>query len=153
MGKKILISVVLVVFVLAVLLGLYKVLNPKNKEILAQGNYIEATFLAEAIRPETADMIKIGDTIYDSQGKKCFKVTDVKVVPSEAKYVYYDQNLLYVENTSKLKDVYITAKSLDKKYAWAYPYGKDLIMAGAHLALYGENWKLWVTVLTVKDVK
>jgi len=153
MGKKILISVVLVVFVLAVLLGLYKVLNPKSKEILAQGNYVEATFLAEAIRPETADMIKVGDTIYDSQGKKCFKVTDVKVVPSEAKFIYYSNNSLYIENNSKLKDVYITAKSLDKKYIWAYPYGKDFIMAGVHVGIYGENWKLWVTVLTVKDVK
>jgi len=153
MFKKVVIITILVVFVLAVLFGLYKVLNPKNKEIFAKGNYIEATFLAEAIREETAAMIKVGDTIYDSQGKKCFKVTDVKVEPSQTKYVYYDQNLLYVENNPKLKDVYITAKSLDKKYAWAYPYGKDLIMAGAHLALYGENWKVWVTVLTVSDVK
>jgi len=153
MGKKVLISVVLVVFVLAVLLGLYKVLNPKSKEILAQGNYVEATFLAEAIRPETADMIKVGDTIYDSQGKKCFTVTDVKVVPSEAKFIYYSNNSLYIENNSKLKDVYITAKSLDKKYIWAYPYGKDFIMAGAHVGIYGENWKLWVTILTVKDLK
>lgn len=153
MFKKALVMVILVVFVIAVILGLYKILNPKDKAILAQGNYIEATFLAEAILPETADMVKIGDTIYDSQGKKCFTVTDVKVVPSEAKYVYYDQNRLYVENTSKLKDVYIVAKSVDKKYAWAYPYGKDLIMAGAHLALYGNNWKFWVTVVTVKEVK
>ncbi len=153
MFKKTLVMVILVVFVIAVILGLYKILNPKDKEILAQGNYIEATFLAEAILPETAEMVKIGDTIYDSQGKKCFTVTDVKVVPSEAKYVYYDQNRLYVENTSKLKDVYIVAKSVDKKYAWAYPYGKDLIMAGAHLALYGNNWKFWVTVVTVKEVK
>lgn len=153
MYKRIFVSLVVLLLVVAILFGLYKVLNPKNKEVLAKGNYIEATFLAEAIRPETANMIKVGDTIYDSQGKKCFTVTDVKVVPSEAKYVYYDQNLLYIENVSKLKDVYITAKSLDKKYAWAYPYGKDLIMAGAHLALYGENWKLWVTVLTVNEVK
>ncbi|MEF3244969.1 MAG: DUF4330 domain-containing protein [Caldisericaceae bacterium] len=153
MFKKTLVMVILVVFVIAVILGLYKILNPKNKEILAQGNYIEATFLAEAILPETAEMVHIGDTIYDSQGKKCFTVTDVKVVPSEAKYVYYDQNRLYVENTSKLKDVYIVAKSVDKKFAWAYSYGKDLIMAGAHLALYGNNWKFWVTVVTVKEVK
>ena len=153
MNRKFIISLIVLVLILGVIFGLYKVLNPKDKEVLAQGNYIEATFLAEAIRPETADMIKVGDTLYDSQGKKSFTVTDVKVVPSESKYVYYDQNLLYVEDTSKLKDVYITAKSLNKKYAWAYAYGQDLIMAGAHLAVYGENWKVWTTVLTVADVK
>jgi len=153
MNRKIVISLVVLVLILGVIFALYKVLNPKDKTVLAQGNYIEATFLAEAIRPETADMIKVGDTLYDSQGKKSFTVTDVKVVPSEAKYVYYSQNLLYVEDTSKLKDVYITAKSLNKKYAWAYAYGQDLIMAGAHLAVYGENWKVWTVVLTVADVK
>jgi hypothetical protein len=155
MLKKVIISVVLVVFLIAAVLVLYKVLNPKNSAVLSQGNYIEASFLAEAIRPEVASGIKVGDTIYDSMGKKCFTVTNVKFEPTQAKYVYYDQNSnsLYLENNSILKDVFITAKSLDKNYAWAYSYGKDQIMAGAHLALYGKNWKLWTIVLTVNETK
>ena len=49
--------------------------------------------------------------------------------------------------------MYIYAKSLNKKYAWAYAYSKDLIMSGAHLSVYGENWKVWTTVLTVTEIK
>ncbi len=151
--RKALLIAVLSLVIIGSILVLYKLLNPENKEILSKGNFIEATFLTEAVRPEVADMIKVGSTIYDSQGKESMKVVDVKVEPSKAKYVYYDQNLLYVEETSILKDVYITARSVNKKYAWAYSYGKDLIMAGAHLAVYGENWKVWTVVLTVKEVQ
>lgn len=150
--KKTIVIIVLAILIISAVLVIYKLLNPKNPEILAKGNYIEATFLAEALRPEVAEMIKIGDTIYDSQGKVSMEVTGVRIEPSKAKYVYYDQNLLYVEETSILKDVYITAKSKNKKYAWAYSYGKDLIMAGAHLAVYGENWKVWTVILTVKEI-
>lgn len=154
MIRKVVISAVLVVFLVAAVFVLYKILNPKNPQVLSQGNYVEATFLAEGIRPEVASVIKIGDTLYDSTGKKCLTVTNVKVEPTQANYVYYDQNSnsLYLENNSILKDVYITAKSLDKEYVWAYSYGKDQIMAGAHLALYGKSWKVWVLVLTVNEL-
>jgi len=153
--RKVVISAVLVVFLIAAVFVLYKVLNPKNAQVLSQGNYIEATFLAEEIRPEIASAVEIGDTIYDATGKASFTVTNVKVEPTQANYFYYDQNSnsLYVEKKSVLKDVYITAKSLGKEYAWAYSYGKDLVMAGAHLSVYGRNWKVWALVLTVNELK
>jgi len=153
MVKKIIIIAVVAALIVGAVLVVYKLLNPKNAEIISKGYYIEATFLVEAIRPEIAECIKIGDTLYDSQGKASMQVTEIRTEPTKAKYVYYDQNLLYVEDNSILKDVYITAKSVSKKYAWAYAYGKDLIMSGAHLAVYGENWKVWAIVLTVKEAQ
>lgn len=154
MVKKIVVPLVVALVIIAGVFAIYKLLNPKNKEVLSQGNYIETVFLAEDVRPEVANSIHIGDTIYDSTGRPSLKVTDVKIEDSTSRYVTYDDiGRLKVANTSILKNVYITAKSLNKKYAWAYPFGTDLILAGAHVAIYGDNWKVWTTILSVQDVK
>ncbi len=152
MLRKILLPILIFVLIIAVVLAVYKVLNPKNPEVVAKGNYIEAVFLAGNLRPEVASAIKIGDTIYDETGKKCFTVMDVKVQPAE-EYNIDSNGHFVVEGHPVLKDVYITAKSLDKKYAWSYQYGRYQIMAGAHVPVYGEDWKVWTTVIKVKEVK
>ena len=154
MIKKIVVPLVVTLVIIAGVFAVYKLLNPKNKTVLSQGNYIEAVFLAEDVRPEVANSIHVGDTIYDSTGRQSLTVTDVKIEDSTSRYVTYDDiGRLKITNTSILKNVYITAKSINKKYAWAYNYGNDLIMSGAHIAVYGENWKVWTTVLTVTEVK
>jgi hypothetical protein len=154
MVKKIAIPLIVALVIISVVFVIYKLLNPANKEVLSQGNYIEAVFLAEDIRPEVANSIHIGDTIYDVNGRPSFKITNLKIEDSASRYVTYDDiGRLKTETASILKNMYIYAKSLSKKYAWAYAYGKDLIMSGAHLSVYGENWKVWTTVLTVTEIK
>jgi len=154
MVKKIVVPLVVALVIIAGVFAIYKLLNPKNKEVLSQGNYIETVFLTEDLQPEVANSIHVGDTIYDSTGRPSLKVTDVKIEDSTSRYVTYDDiGRLKVDTSTKLKDVYISAKSLNKKYTWAYSYGTNLIMAGAHVPVYGENWKVWTTILSVQDVK
>ncbi len=155
MLKKIVIPLVIVVFLVATVLVIYKVLNPKDPEVLSQGNYIEATFMSDPLTPldpNTANSVKVGGTIYDPQGRPSFEITDVKITPM--KVWNPDSSGKLVESTHPyFVSVYITAKSINKKAAWAYPYGTDLILSGAHLAIYGDNWKFWAVILTVKDIK
>ncbi len=155
MLKKILISLVLVVLLIAAVFGVYKVLNPKNPKVLSQGDYIEMTFMSDptsTLNPMVASAIKIGGTIYDSAGRAQFTITDVKVSPM--KVWNTNSSGAVVESIHPyFVTVYITAKSVNKKYAWAYPYGTDLILAGAHVAIYGDNWKIWTVITSVKDVK
>jgi hypothetical protein len=154
MIKKIVVPLVIALLIIAGVFAVYKLLNPKDKAVLAQGNYINTVFLAENLQPEVANSIHVDDTIYDSTGRASFKVTDVKIETSPYRYVTYDDiGRLEIDSSTKLKNVYISATSLNKKYAWAYSYGTDLIMAGAHVAVYGEDWKVWTTVLTVTEVK
>jgi hypothetical protein len=152
MLKKAIISVVLVVVLIAVVFAVYKVLNPKNPKVLSQGNYIEAIFMSDTLEPAVASAIKVGGTIYDSAGRAQFTITEVKVTPT--KVWNPDSSGKIVESTHPyFVTVNITAKSINKKYAWAYPYGTDLILSGAHIAVYGDNWKIWSLILSVQDVK
>jgi|GEM_PF-791827 len=155
MLKKVIISVVIVVLLIAVVLVLYKILNPKNPTVLSQGDYIEASFMSDPttyLDPAVANAIKVGGTIYDSTGRAQFKITDVKITPMIVWNT--DSNGKIVQTTHPYYvTANITAKSINKKYAWAYPYGTDLILSGAHVAIYGDNWKIWSVILSVKDVK
>lgn len=155
MLKKIIIPLVIAAFLLAMVLVIYKVLNPNNSEVLSQGNYIEVTFMSDPftpIDPSTANSVKVGGTIYDSQGRPHFKITDVKITPM--KVWNPDSSGKLIESTHPyFVLVYITSRSINKKAAWAYPYETDLILSGAHLAIYGENWKIWSVILSVRDVK
>ncbi len=152
MFKRILLSILIFALIMAIVLVIYKRLNPKNPEVLANGNYIETVFLADNLQPEVASAIKVNDIIYDETGKKCFIITEVKVQPAK-EYNINSSGHFVIENHPVFKDVYITAKSMDKKYAWSYQYGRYQIMAGAHVPVYGEDWKVWTTVLKVKEIK
>lgn len=156
MLKKFLIPLVIFVFIISVVLVIYKILNPKNSEILSQGNYIEVEIMSDPLTPldpSTADSIKVGSTIYDSQGRAHFKITVVTVTPM--KVWNPDSEGKLVESLHPyFVSVYIKATSINKKASWAYLYGtSDLILSGAHLAIYGENWKIWGVILSVKEIK
>ncbi|MGB9694993.1 MAG: DUF4330 family protein [Caldisericaceae bacterium] len=155
MLKKVIISIVLVVVLIGAVLVIYKVLNPKNAAVLSEGNYIEATFMSDPstnLDPVVSNTIQVGGTIYDSAGKAQFKITDVKVTPMIVWNTNSNGQIVKATHPYYVT-VTITAKSINKKYAWAYPYGTDLILSGAHVAIYGDNWKIWSVILSVKDVK
>ncbi len=148
MKNKWIVGIVLAVVVIAGVAVAYKLTRPSGG---LGGKRIEATFLAYGIEPETAAQIKTGSPIYDETGKECFRITNITT--SAAKEDTTDsKGELHVVGHPILKDLVITAQSIDVKVAWAYMLGRDKVLAGASLALYGDNWKVWVRTLTVHDL-
>jgi hypothetical protein len=130
----------------------YRLTRPATGDGETSGSKIRATFLAYEIQPETASMIKTGTPLYDETGKKCFMITGVSM--TAAREVATDaEGVLHSAQHPFLKDVVITAESVDKRVAWAYIYGRDKILAGANVAIYGDNWKVWTRILTVEAIQ
>lgn len=151
MRNKWIVGVVLALVVIAGVAAAYKLTRPSTGAKGLSGKRIEAKFLAYGIEPETAAEIETGAPIYDETGKKCFTIT--KIATSPAKEDAYDsKGELHVVDHPILKDVVITAQSVDAKVAWAYMYARDKILAGANVAIYGDTWKVWTRVLTVQDL-
>lgn len=151
MRNKWIVGVVLAIVIIAGVAAAYVLTRPSIGTKGLSGKRIEATFLAYGIRPETAAEIKMGTTIYDETGKVCFTITNV--TPSPAQMDAIDsKGELRVVGHPVLKDVVITARSVDAKVAWAYMYGRDKILGGANVAIYGDTWKVWTRILTVHDL-
>ena len=146
--------VVGVVFALVIVVGVaaaYKLTRPSKGAPGLSGKRIEATFWAYGIRPETAAEIKAGTTMYDETGTPAFTITNVSSVQAEEDS-FDSQGGIHVTRHPILKDLTITAQSIDPKQAWVYIYGSDKVLAGANLAIYGDTWKVWARVLTVHDL-
>jgi hypothetical protein len=145
------VGIVLAIVIIAGVAAAYMLTRPSTGTKSLSGKHIEATFLAYGILPETAAEIKMGTTIYDETGKVCFTITNV--TPSPAQMDAIDsKGELRVVGHPVLKDVVITARSVDAKVAWAYMYGRDKILGGANVAIYGDTWKVWTRILTVHDL-
>ncbi|MDO9100559.1 MAG: DUF4330 family protein [Caldisericota bacterium] len=151
MKNKWVIGAVLAVVIVAGVVAAWRLTRPDGGAPGLAGKRIEAVFLAYGIRPETAELIDVGDTIYDETGAEHFKISGVSVKPAEMDSID-DAGVLRVVGHPVLKDVIITAQSIGPKVAWAYLYGRDKILAGANLALYGDNWKVWTRALTVTNL-
>jgi hypothetical protein len=151
MRNKWVVGIVLAIVIVAGVAAAYILTRPSTGTNGLSGKHIEAAFLAYGIRPETAAQIKVGATIYDETGKVCFTITGV--APSPAQMDAIDsKGELRVVGHPVLKDVVITARSVDAKVAWAYMYGRDKILGGANVAIYGDTWKVWTRILTVHDL-
>jgi len=151
MRNKWIVGVVLALVVIAGVAAAYKLTRPSTGAKGLSGKRIEATFLAFGIEPETAAEIKMGAPIYDETGKECFAITSVTISPAQQD-AFDSKGELHIVGHPTLKDVVITAQSIDAKVAWAYIYGRDKILGGANLALYGDTWKVWTRTLTVHDL-
>jgi hypothetical protein len=151
MRNKWIVGVVLALVVIAGVAAAYKLTRPSTGAKGLSGKRIEATFLAYGIEPETAAEIKMGAPIYDETGKKCFTITNITTSPAEVD-AFDSKGELHVDRHPILKDVVITAQSVDAKVAWAYMYARDKILAGANVAVYGDTWKVWTRVLTVQNL-
>jgi len=151
MRNKWIVGVVLALVVIAGVAAAYKLTRPSTGEKSLSGKRIEAKFLAFGIEPETAAEIKMGAPIYDETGKECFTITNITTSPAEED-AFDSKGELHIVGHPILKDVVITAQSIDAKVAWAYMYGRDKILGGANLALYGDTWKVWTRTLTVHDL-
>lgn len=151
MKNKWIIGVVLGLVIVAGVAAAYKLTRPSTGTSGLSGKHIEAVFLAYGIRPETASEIRVGSTIYDETGKVCFTITSIATSGAETDSIN-SKGELQVVHHPVLKDVVITAQSVDVKVAWAYIYGRDKILGGANVAIYGENWKVWTRILTVHDL-
>jgi hypothetical protein len=151
MKKKWIVGAVLAVVILAGVAAAYKLTRPSTGAKGLSGKRIEADFLAYGIRPETAAEIKSGTTIYDETGIPCFTITNVTVSPAEED-AFDSQGKLHIVQHPILRDLVITAQSIDAKAAWSYIYGRDKILAGANIAIYGDTWKVWTRILTVNDL-
>src|SRR5450756_1844624 len=151
MRNKWIVGVVLALVVIAGVAAAYKLTRPSTGAKGLSGKRIEATFLAFGIEPETAAEIKMGSPLYDETGRACFTITNITTSPAEED-AFDSQGVLHIVGHPILKDVVITAQSIDVKVAWVYIFGRDKILAGASLALYGDTWKVWVRTLTVHDL-
>ena len=151
MRNKWIVGVVLALVVIAGVAAAYELTRPSTGAKGLSGKRIEAKFLAYGIEPETAAEIKMGAPIYDETGKKCFTITNITTSPAEED-AFDSQGVLHIVGHPILKDVVITAQSVDAKVAWAYMYARDKILAGANVAVYGDTWKVWARVLTVQDL-
>jgi hypothetical protein len=151
MRNKWIVGVVLALVIVAGVAAAYKLTRPSTGEGGLSGKRIEATFLAYGIEPETAAEIKTGSPIYDETGKKCFLITKITTQPAQMDAIDSKGELRVVGHPI-LKDVVITAESIDRKVAWAYMYARDKILAGANVAIYGDTWKVWTRILTVHDL-
>ncbi|RIE06204.1 DUF4330 family protein [Candidatus Cryosericum terrychapinii] len=151
MRNKWIVGLVLALVVVAGVVAAYKLTHPSTGAKGLSGKRIEATFLAYGIEPETAAEIKTGAPIYDETGKKCFTITNITTSPAEVD-AFDSKGELHVDKHPILKDVVITAQSVDAKVAWAYMYARDKILAGANVAVYGDTWKVWTRILTVQDL-
>jgi len=151
MKNKWIVGVVLALVVIAGVAAAYVLTRPSTGTKGLSGKHIEATFLAYGIRPETAVEIKVGATIYDETGKVCFTITNVTSSPAQMDAID-SKGELRVVGHPVLKDVVIAAQSVDAKVAWAYMYGRDKILGGANVAIYGDTWKVWTRILTVHDL-
>jgi hypothetical protein len=148
MKKKWVVGIVLALLIVGGVAVAYRLTRPATGDGETSGSRIRATFLAYEIQPETAAMIKTGTPLYDETGKKCFMITGVSM--AAAREVATDATgVLHSAQHPFLKDVVITAESVDARVAWAYIYGRDKILAGANVAIYGDNWKVWTRILTV----
>lgn len=151
MRNKWVVGIVLALVIVAGVAAAYKLTSPSTGAKGLSGKRIEAAFLAYEIQPATAEQIKEGSTIYDQTGKPCFTITKVTTAPAQE--VGTDSNgVLHATSHPFLKDVVITADSIGPKVAWAYMYGTDKILAGANVAIYGDLWKVWTRVLTVREL-
>jgi hypothetical protein len=151
MRKKAVVGIVLAIVIVAGVAAAYMLTRPSTGTTGLRGKHIEAAFLAYGIRPETAAQIKVGATIYDETGKACFTITNLTSSPAQMDAID-SKGELRVVGHPVLKDVVITAQSADAKVAWAYMYGRDKILGGANVAIYGDTWKVWTRILTVHDL-
>ena len=152
MKNKWVVGVVLALLIVGGVAVAYRLTRPATGDGETSGSKIRATFLAYEIQPETASMIKTGTPLYDETGKKCFMITGVSM--TAARDVATDaEGVLHSAQHPFLKDVVITAESVDTRIAWAYIYGRDKILAGANVAIYGDNWKVWTRILTVEAIQ
>lgn len=152
MKNKWVVGVVLALLIVGGVAVAYRLTRPATGDGETSGSKIRATFLAYEVQPETAAMIKTGTPLYDETGKKCFMITGVSM--TAAREVATDaEGVLHSAQHPFLKDVVITAESVDKRVAWAYIYGRDKILAGANVAIYGDNWKVWTRILTVEAIQ
>jgi len=151
MRNKWIVGVVLALVVIAGVAAAYTLTRPSTGAKGLSGKRIEATFLAFGIEPQTAAEIKMGAPIYDETGKECLTITNITISPAKED-AFDSKGEIHVVEHPILKDVVITAQSVDTKVAWAYIFGRDKILAGASLALYGDTWKVWVRTLTVHDL-
>jgi Domain of unknown function (DUF4330) len=151
MRNKWVVGVVLAIVVVTGVVAAYKLTRPSTGAKGLSGKRIEATFLAYGIRPETAAEIKMGAPVYDETGKESLTITNITISPAEED-AFDSQGVLHIVGHPILKDVVITAQSIDAKVAWAYMLGRDKILAGVSLALYGDTWKVWARTLTVRDL-
>ncbi len=151
MRNKWIVGIVLAIVIIAGVAAAYKLTRPSTGAKGLSGKRIEATFLAYGIEPETAAEITVGTPIYNETGKKCFVITKITTSPA-AEDAYDSKGELHVVGHPILKDVVITAQSVDAKVAWAYMFGTDKILAGANVAIYGDTWKVWTRILTVHDL-
>jgi hypothetical protein len=151
MKNKWIVGVVLGLVIIAGVAAAYKLTRPSSGDASLSGKRIEATFLAYGIQPETAAEIKTGTPIYDETGKQCFTITNVSTSAAEEDS-FDSKGDIHVVYHPILKDVLITAQSVDVKVAWSYMFGRDKILAGANVAIYGDTWKVWTRILTVHDL-
>lgn len=147
MRNKWIVGVVLALVIIAGVAAAYKLTRPST----GVHKRIEATFLAFGIEPQTAAQIKVGTPIYDETGRECFTITSVVTSPAREDALD-SKGQLHIIGHPILKDIVITAQSIAPKIAWAYMYGRDKVLAGANLALYGDTWKVWTRTLTVHDL-
>lgn len=144
-----------IVFALVIIAGVavaYKLTRPSKGAAGLSGKRIEATFLAYGIRPETTAEIKAGSIMYDETGKESMTITKVTSAPAEEDS-FDSQGKIHIVGHPILRDITITAQSIQPKEAWSFMYGRDKILAGANLAIYGDTWKVWAKVLTVRDLQ
>jgi hypothetical protein len=151
MKNKWIVGIVLAIVIVAGVVAAYMLTRPATGTKGLSGKRIEATFLAYGIRPETAAEIKNGSAVYDETGRACFTITNIKTAPAEED-AFDSTGSIHVIEHPTLKDVIITAQSIDAKVAWSYIYGRDKILAGANVAIYGDTWKVWTRILTVSDL-
>lgn len=151
MKKKWVVGAVLVVVIVAVIAVAFRLTLPAPGSAELSGKRVEAVFLAYEIRPETANQIFVGSALFDENGRKCFTITDVNI-RSAQETAYNSEGTAIVTPHPVLKDVTITAQSIDRKVSWAYIYGRDKILAGANVAIYGDLWKVWTRILTVTEL-
>ena len=145
MRNKWIVGIVLALVIIAGVAAAYKLTRPSTG---LSHKRIEATFLAFGIEPQTAAQIKMGSPLYDETGRACFTITNITTSPAEED-TFDSQGVLHIVGHPILKDVVITAQSIDVKVAWVYMYGRDKVLAGVNLALYGDTWKVWARTLTV----
>ncbi|HZL82584.1 MAG TPA: hypothetical protein VFB98_03760 [Candidatus Deferrimicrobium sp.] len=148
MRNKWIVGIVLAFVIIAGVAAAYKLTRPSTGAKGLSGKRIEATFLAFGIEPQTAAQIKVNTPIYDETGRACFTIMNITMTPAEEDA--FDSNgALHIVGHPILKDVVITAQSIDAMVAWVYMYGRDKVLAGVNLALYGDTWKVWARTLTV----
>ncbi|MHB8106500.1 MAG: DUF4330 family protein [Candidatus Cryosericum sp.] len=151
MRNKWIVGIVLALVIIAGVAVAYKLTRSPKGAAGLSGKRIEATFLAYGIRPETAAEIKVGGTLYDETGTALLTITNVSSAQAEEDS-FDSQGKIHVVRHPILKDLTITAQSIAPKEAWAFMYGADKVLAGANLAIYGDTWKVWARVLTVRNL-